>query len=345
MTGLLLINLGTPDAPTPSAVRRYLREFLSDPRVLDMNGFGRFLLLNFIILPFRPKQSAEAYKKIWDDTRGSPLLYHGQDLTALVQQRLGKAFHVALAMRYGAPSIRQSLSELRAKGIDRLIAFPLFPQYASSSGGSALQEVLEVLKDEWNVANLCTIEPFYDHPAFVKAFASVGASVLDSMQPDHILFSFHGLPERQILKSDDSGQCLAKPECCDAMTAANRNCYRAQSYATARALAETLSLDEKRYTVCFQSRLGKIPWIKPYTDEALTELAQSGVKKLAVFCPAFVADCLETLEEIGMRAKEQFIEEGGEQLELVPSLNASDMWADAVCTIVRDQCMRYGATE
>jgi ferrochelatase len=336
-TGLLLINLGTPDEATTPAVRRYLAEFLADPRVLDINPVGRWLLLHGIILRTRPAKSAEAYEKIWDE-RGSPLLYHSRDLAAAVQERLGPTWRVALGMRYGNPSIASAYRELRDAGIDRIVALPLYPQYASSSTGSSLERLFELAKREENVPPLEVAPAFYDDPGFITAFEQVGRPVLDELRADHVLFSFHGLPERHMRKGDPTGRhCLASPTCCDAIVAANRNCYRAQSYATARALAAALGLQAPAWSVSFQSRLGRTPWIRPYTDVVLDELAAKGVKRLAVFCPAFVADCLETLEEIGMRAREQFRAAGGEELVLVPSLNSTPAWADAVVALASRQ--------
>jgi ferrochelatase len=340
MTGLLLLNLGTPDAPDTSAVRRYLREFLSDPRVIDINPVGRFLLLELVILPFRPARSAEAYRKIWTD-RGSPLLFHSRDLTERVRERLGPRWHVALAMRYGKPSIAAALDELRQAGVDRIVVLPLFPQYASSSTGSALEAVMGVAGQQWNVPRLSVIEDFYDHAGMIDAFVAQGRPVIEDIRADHVLFSFHGLPERQVQKSDDTGRhCLIADDCCARITTANRNCYRAQSFATARLLAARLGLTSDGYTVCFQSRLGRTPWIQPYTDHVLDQLAAAGKKRLAVFCPAFVADCLETLEEIGIRAREQFQAAGGEDLALVPSLNSTPAWADAVVDLARRHARR-----
>jgi ferrochelatase len=333
MKGLLLINLGSPDAPTTPAVRRYLREFLSDPRVIDINPVGRALLLNAVILPFRPAKSAAAYQKVWTD-EGSPLLVHSRALAAAVAERLAGSHVVELAMRYGQPSIAGALERLRAAGASELTVFPLYPHYAASSTGSSLEEVFRVAGAHWVVPSLRVVPPFHDDPGFLDAFAAVGAPVLAEGRFDHVLFSFHGLPERQVRKSDDSGaHCLASAGCCDALGAVNRNCYRAQSYATARALAARLGLAEGGYGVSFQSRLGRTPWIRPYTDVVLPELVAQGKRRLAVFCPAFVADCLETLEEIGIRAREQWQGLGGEHLALVPSLNATPAWVDAVASL------------
>lgn len=336
--GLLLVNLGTPARPEAGAVRRYLREFLSDPRVLDVNPLGRFLLLNAVILPLRAGQSARAYAKVWTE-RGSPLLVHSQDLLEKVRARLAPQVVVELGMRYGEPSLAGALERLRAAGCDRLAVLPLYPQYASSSTGSSLQEVWRVTGELWNTPSVQAVPAFYDHPAFLDALALVARPALDEAAPDRVLMSFHGLPERQIKKSDASGygrHCLAAPGCCDAIVDANRMCYRAQCFATARGLAARLGLGLDRYEVTFQSRLGRTPWIRPYTDVRARELAAAGVKRLAVLCPAFVADCLETLEEIGLRLREDFLAHGGEELRLVPSLNATDAWADGVVTIARE---------
>jgi ferrochelatase len=331
-TGLLLINLGTPDEPTTPAVRRYLREFLSDPRVIDINAVGRALLLNLIILPTRPAKSAEAYRKVWDAERGSPLLAHSKDLADGVQAKLGESWRVQLAMRYGNPSIPAALDALRTVGVDRIVVLPLYPQYAASSTATSVARVMELVISRWDTQPHDIVPAFYADPGFLAAFAAVAEPAIAAAKPDHSLFSFHGLPERQIKTSDPTGSpCLASSTCCDSITAANQNCYRAQCYATARSLASRLGITD--YTVCFQSRLGRTPWITPHTDVLLDELAKQGKKRLAVLCPAFVADCLETLEEIGMRAREQFKAAGGEELTLVPSLNATPAWVDAVCAM------------
>jgi ferrochelatase len=337
--GLLLINLGTPDAPTPPAVRRYLREFLGDPRVLDISALGRAALLHLVILPRRPKASAHAYQSIWDPERGSPLLYHSRDLAAGVAQKLGDGWRVELAMRYASPSIADGLAALERAGVERIVVLPLFPQYASSSTGTAVARVMELAGERWNVPPLDFIPAFYDDPGFITAFERVAAPVLADFKPDHVLFSYHGLPVRQITKTDTAGtHCFKTPTCCE--TLANPHCYRAQCFATTRALAPRLGLAPERHTVCFQSRLGRTPWIEPFTDVELDRLAKAGTKRLAVMCPAFVADCLETLEEIGIRAREQWKAAGGEELVLVPSLNATPAWIDAVCAMAERHAAR-----
>ncbi|HUQ06509.1 MAG TPA: ferrochelatase [Kofleriaceae bacterium] len=331
-TGLLLINLGTPDEPTPAAVKRYLREFLNDPRVLDMNPVGRTLLLEVVILPRRPKLSAHAYQQIWDKERGSPLLYHGKDLVAAVAARLGSEWRVELGMRYGSPDIAGALDRLIAAECARIVVIPLYPQYASSSTGSSLDHLYTLAAKKNNVPPLAVVPSFFADDGFLAAAAAVARPRLDALAPEHVLFSFHGLPEHHMRDGDPTGgkHCLASPSCCDAVAGPSRDCYRAQCFATARALAARLALADGAWTVSFQSRLTKVPWIKPYTDEVLPELAKKGVKKIAVLCPAFVADCLETLEEIGIRAAEQWKKDGGETLELIPSLNSEPAWVDAV---------------
>jgi ferrochelatase len=330
---VLVVNLGTPDAPTTSAVRRYLREFLSDPRVLDINAVGRWMLVNLIIAPFRSPKSAEAYQQVWLP-EGSPLVVYGDALTAQLQARFPDV-PILLAMRYQNPSIKAGMEALRAQGCDRVVIFPLFPQYASSSTGSALEEVYRVASENWNTPWIQVIAPYYDDAGFIEALTTIGRAHLDRQAPDHVLFSFHGLPERHCVKSDMSGQhCLKKPDCCEIIVDANRNCYRAQCVQTGRALAAALGLGEDDYTICFQSRLGRTPWIQPYTDELVTALGKKGVKSIAVFCPAFTADCLETIEEIGMRALEDFEKAGGETLELVPSLNAHPAWVNAAANLI-----------
>ena len=331
----MLLNLGTPDSPSVPDVRRYLREFLSDPRVIDINPIGRWLLLNLVILPFRPARSARQYQSIWTE-QGSPLLFHSRALAAGVAQSLGADYVVELGMRYGAPSIPSALARLQAADPHKIVVVPLFPQYSAAASGSALERVYQVLGEQWNVPAVETEAPFYDDPGFIGAFADVARRHLASFRADFVLFSYHGLPERHMRKSDPTGShCLQSASCCDVLVPANRNCYRAHCYATTRALAAKLGLSPQGHSVSFQSRLGRTPWIHPYTDEVLPQLAKAGKKRLAVMSPAFVADCLETVEEIGIRANEQWRALGGEALLLVPSLNAEPAWVETVARLVR----------
>lgn len=336
--GVLVVNLGSPDAPTVAAVRAYLRVFLSDPRVLDMNPIGRWFLLNFVILPTRPKASAHAYQQIWTE-EGSPLLVHGRALVEGMRESLPAHFDVELAMRYGSPSITSGLDALLQRGADRLVIFPLYPHYASSSTGSTLEAVYTDLAARYATPSVSVVPPYYADPAFLEALEAVSVPTLEAEQPDYVLLSFHGLPERHVKLSDHSGEhCLQVEDCCSSITVANRDCYRAQCYATARLLAERLNLQEGAWGVSFQSRLGKTPWIQPHTDATLAALAAKGVKRLAVLCPAFTADCLETLEEIQIRNAAAFVEAGGERLSLVPCLNSHPKWIESAVKLTRAAC-------
>lgn len=316
-TGLLLINLGTPDAPTTAAVRRYLREFLSDPRVLDMHPVLRWLLLNGVILLRRPQRSAAQYRSIWTDA-GSPLLVHGRALAEKLAARLGPEARVQLAMRYGHPSIASALQQFRAEGISRITVFPLFPHYASSSWGSAVAKVYAEAARWWNTPALTVVPPYYDHPAYLHALRTVAQPVLDQCKPDHLLISFHGIPVRHIRKSGEGSAF----------------CYRTQCEATAAGLIRALGWPPDRTTISYQSRLGRDPWVQPFTDHVIPQLAARGIRRLAVACPSFVADCLETLEEIGERARTQFTQAGGESLTLIPALNSHDVWVEVMCTLL-----------
>ena len=332
--GVLLLQLGTPESTSVRDVRSYLREFLSDPRVLDMPAPARAILLNAIILPFRPRRSAEAYEKIWTDA-GSPLTIHSASLRDKVQARLGDRYLVEFGMRYKSPSIASAIDRLEGAGIERLVVLPLFPQYASASGGSALAKTFELLGQRWNVPDVTTLGAFYDSPGFVKSVAVVAEPALGSFDADHVLFSYHGLPESQIKKGDASGAwCLKSESCCSAITDTNRFCYRAQSFATTRALVAEMGLPEDRTSTTFQSRLAGQKWIEPYTDKTLPLLYEQGVRRLAIFTPSFVADCLETIEEIGIRARIQWEELGGEALLLIECVNASEVWADSVADMI-----------
>jgi len=343
VNGLLLVNLGTPDAPTPAAVRRYLAEFLWDERVIDLHPVARAALLYGVVLPFRPARSARAYTKVWDPVRGSPLLFHGLDLRDAVAQRLGQGWKVELGMRYGSPALAGALDALIAAGCEDILVLPLYPQYASSSTGSTRAALMAHAATLPRVPPLRFLGDFYTHPGFIEVQAALleealAAGALGGEPPDHVLFSFHGLPERQVRATDLSPQrdhCLQASSCCERITEANRGCYRAQSYATARALADRLCLADGTWSVSFQSRLGRTPWIKPYTDEVLPELAAQGHRRIAVLCPSFTADCLETLEEIGMGAKDMFHAACGGALLQVPCVNADPRWAEVVAGMAR----------
>jgi len=330
--GLLLVNLGTPDAPRPREVRRYLREFLSDPRVLDLPAWRRFLLLELLILPRRPRHSAAAYRKIWTP-EGSPLLVHGRALAAKLQARLEESVQVELAMRYGRPSIAGALERFERAGVSRLALLPLYPQYSSAATGSTIERVLRLAAARWNTPYVQVVPPFYDHPAYLDARAEGIRPWLAARPPERVYMSFHGLPERQLRRGDlGGGHCLVRADCCVEIGAANHACYRAQCFATARRLRERLGLASEKVIVCFQSRLGRTPWLRPYTDELLVEEACRGVRD-AIVVPAFVADCLETLEELGMRGVEAWRAHGGDSLRVVPALNADDRFVEALVAI------------
>jgi ferrochelatase len=334
-TGVLLVNLGTPDAPTPAAVRRYLKEFLGDPRVIDLPGPLRWLLLRAVILPFRPRRSAHAYAQIFTE-RGSPLRLYTDALAAKLQRALGESHVVAVGMRYGSPLLRDALGALRAAALSRIVVVPLFPQYASASTGTALEAVYAIAGESLTVPHLAIVPPYFDHPAFIEAVAAVARPLLAASDPDHVVMSYHGLPERQIRASDPTGShCLMRGDCCERIAAANAMCYRAQCVATSRALAHALDLDPDRYTIAFQSRLGRAAWIGPATDKIIPELAANGHRRLAVICPSFVSDCLETLEEIGLRARDQWRGTGGTDFTLIPCVNDHPTWVQGVAALVK----------
>ncbi len=334
--GVLLLQLGTPDSTEVGDVRRYLREFLSDPRVLDLPAPARFLLLNAVILPFRPRRSAEAYEKVWTD-KGSPLTLNTAALAQRVAAILGEGYRVAYGMRYRNPSIASAVEQLLSEGCRRLMLLPQFPQYASASTGSALEKALQVIGSRVRVPEIRCAGSFYDHPGFLEAVAGIAGPLLDGFGPDHVVFSYHGLPEKQVQRSDPTGEwCLRTPGCCDSMAMANTFCYRAQCFATSRGLIDVLGLDEGATSTTFQSRLAGQKWIEPYTDHRLPQLYLEGVRRLAVLTPSFTADCLETIEEIGIRGRRQWADLGGEDFLLVPCVNADHRWVEAVASMVRE---------
>jgi protoporphyrin/coproporphyrin ferrochelatase len=326
---ILLINLGTPDAPTPSKVGKYLTQFLNDRRVIDINPIGRFALVNLIIVPFRRFKSAKLYHEIWTK-EGSPLLLNSLALKEKLQAHMGDKYIVELAMRYQTPSIKSVLEKLRQQRPSKIHILPLYPQYASSSTGSTLEEVMNQIKGWEVIPDLNFISKFFDRPEFIEALIDE-AKQHNHNDYDHVLFSYHGLPERQIKKASIhyGGNKCQLGECCNSLNADNQYCYRANCIATTRALVKALNIPEGKYTSTFQSRLDN-KWLKPYSDKVIEELGKKGAKKLLVFSPAFVADCLETLHEIGTEYELLFKEFGGEKITLVNSLNANQKWVEAL---------------
>ncbi len=330
---VLLINLGTPDAPTPSKVGKYLTQFLNDRRVIDINPIGRFILVNLIIVPFRSFKSSKLYQAIWTK-EGSPLLLNSIELKKKLQQKLGEEYTVELAMRYQKPSIKEALENLRKHSPEKIHILPLYPQHASSSTGSTVEEVLRQIKGWEVIPNLNIISKFYDHPKFIEALVNE-AKKHDVSQYDHVLFSYHGLPERQIRKASVhyGGNSCEMGSCCNSITQKNQFCYRANCFETTRQLVKALNISEDKYTTAFQSRLDN-KWLQPFSDKVVAGLAEKGAKKLLVFSPAFVADCLETIYEIGTEYEEIFKHKGGEKITLVNSLNSNDDWVEAVKEIL-----------
>ena len=332
--GILLVNLGTPLSPKTSDVRTYLKEFLMDGRVVDIGFVQRWLLVNGIIAPFRAPKSAQEYRKLWT-SKGSPLLFYSVELKEKLQTYLGEDYQVELAMRYQQPTIAAGLERLRRANLDSITIVPLFPQYASATTGSVHEAVMKIVARWQLIPSLHFIDQFAEHPAFITSFAAVARPYLEKDDYDYVLFSYHGLPERQLRKADPECKCC--DACCLPYTRRNRLCYRAQCLATTQALAQSLNLPDSKYSVSFQSRLGKTPWIQPYTEEVITELAQKGIRKLLVFSPAFVADCLETTIEIGETYKEQFEElNEGNELVLVESLNSQAVWVEGLGRIIKE---------
>jgi ferrochelatase len=316
-------------------VRKYLREFVMDGRVIDIPFWRRFLLINFVIAPFRSPQSARAYHELWT-AQGSPLKIYGVKLEGLLQEALGPVFEVKLAMRYQSPSIKTVLSHFKGRNFKELIILPLYPQYASSSTGSTIEEVMNVLKGWEVVPEIKLVSKFFDHPLFIKASVEIAKKYMAQENYDHYLFSYHGLPEQHILKSSCDDYCRLG-DCCWAYSSKNQYCYRAQCFETTRLLVKALGIKKGDYTICFQSRLGKKPWIKPYTDEVIKLLPGRGLKKILIFSPAFIADCLETTVEIGIEYKKLFLEHGGERWDLVESLNANAAWVECLKQIILER--------
>ncbi len=326
--GVMLMNLGSPDSTEVKDVSRYLKEFLMDERVIDYPWFLRTLLVKGIIVPFRAPKSAEAYKTVWTK-EGSPLVV----LTKQLQQALQKEVteKVVISMRYGNPSPEAAFEELLQKepGLEEVVLVPLYPHYAMSSYETAVEYAMETYKKKNYSFKISTIKPFFDDPAYLDAMVTNIQPYLQQ-EYDHILFSYHGIPERHIRKSDTTGQhCLAVNDCCNIASPAHAHCYRHQAFTTTRKIVEMLKIPVAKHSIAFQSRLGK-GWLQPFTDIRLEEMPKEGIKKLLVICPAFISDCLETLEEIDERGREEFLKAGGESFTMIPCLNTHPVWVKAI---------------
>ncbi|MCH8032405.1 MAG: ferrochelatase [Bacteroidetes bacterium] len=325
--GVLLINLGTPDSPSVRDVRKYLFEFLNDPRVIDIPAIARFFLVNFVIVPFRAPKSAKIYKDLWTKD-GSPILIYGRSIQDKLQLALEDDFKVHLAMRYQNPGMDEILARMEKNNYKKIIIIPLFPQYASASTGSAIDKVMKLISKWWIIPEINVISQFYDNEGYLNTIVE-RAKKHNIDEYDHILFSYHGLPVRQVDKVYGDGTLCEEHNCESEINESNSYCYKATCYATTRLLVEKLNIQNEKYTVCFQSRLDK-KWIEPFSDEVVIEQAKKGAKKLLVFSPAFVADCLETTVEIGMEYQKLFEQYGGEKIQLVESLNDHPMWIEAL---------------
>ena len=327
--GILLVNLGSPDTFEPADVKEYLREFLLDERVIDLPKPLRKLLVEGIILNIRPKESGEAYELIWWD-EGSPLIVITEQVCNKLKNRLGDKIPVSIGMRYGNPSIKKGIEDLLKENVhlEEVFLVPLYPQYAMATTETVTEKAKEVVKEYFPHLKLRLKKPFYNDPYYIRALG-------ESMRPhltddiDHLIFSYHGVPERHIKKRDITGKhCLKCNDCCNVTSVAHTYCYRHHDIMTTKNVAEYLDLDSMSFTYsnAFQSKLGIDPWLTPATDKELERLAEEGIKKVAVVCPAFISDCIETLEEIGIRGQEEFMEAGGKELKLIPCINDHDLW-------------------
>ncbi len=322
--GVVFSNLGTPKSATAKDVGAYLGEFLMDPHVIQISKPLRWLLVRGIIVPFRKKKSAKNYQKVWT-SEGSPLLVETQRAAAALQLKLGSNYQVEVAMRYGSPSFAEARKKL--EDCSRVILFAQYPQYAESTTVTGLQSFYQHFADK----ETQVIEPYYDAPWFIEAYVRVLKQKLATLSHDHLLMSFHGLPTSHLHKSDSTGEhCLKLVDCCDHATGSILDtCYRAQCFKSARALASGLGLSLDKYSISFQSRLGRQKWIEPYTEQTYSDLIQKGVRHLAVICPGFSVDGLETLEEIAMEGRQTFLSQGGESFHFVPCLNSEELWIEA----------------
>jgi len=334
MKGALLVNLGSPNSTSVKDVKNYLDEFLMDKRVIDIPYLVRAFVVKGIILNTRPKKSAEAYKKIWWD-EGSPLIVLSERLHKKVQTQTD--IPVELAMRYGNPSIKSSIQKLANKGVTEIYLIPLYPQFAMATTETIVVLANQIIKKQFPNIKIIDVPAFYKQPDYIEALSNSIQKHLEKTQPDHLLFSYHGVPERHIKKSDvTKSHCKIDGSCCNSPSAAHEFCYRHQCYETTKLVADKLNLNEGFFSTSFQSRLGRDPWLQPYTDKTIDDFAQNGVKNLAVVTPAFVSDCLETLEEIGMEAKHSFKENGGIDFSTIPCLNDDDAWVKTLASWINN---------
>lgn len=334
MKGILLVNLGSPDSPNPKDVKKYLGEFLMDERVIDVPNWARTLLVKGIILNTRPKASAKAYKKIWWE-EGSPLIVLSERLKESVQQHLD--LHVALAMRYGSMSIKSGLQELEHKGVTDVLIIPLYPQFAMATTETILVLADELQKEFFPKMSLEHLPPFYNDDDYIKVLAESIKAYLKDKKYDHLLFSYHGIPERHIRKSDVTKEhCKIDKSCCSTPSEAHAYCYKHQCVEVTRLVGEYLKMEPGTFSTSFQSRLGFDPWLRPYTDRTIERLGKEGVKNMAIVTPAFVSDCLETLEEIAMEGEEIFHEAGGDNFTTIPCLNDDPQWVSLLVKWIRE---------
>lgn len=339
---VLLVNLGSPDAPETQPVREYLNQFLMDPYVIQLPWPLRRLIVSLFVLPKRPAQSAKAYASIWGEN-GSPLITLSQDLQQELQQQLDMP--VGLAMRYGKPSIESQLLALaEQQGIEEILFIPLYPHYADSTVTTSVMEAQRVIEQYKLSVQLNVLAPFYQQADYIDALYECSREPLQAADYDHVLFSYHGLPESHLHTADPTGShCLKQADCCNTPSPAHDTCYRHQVLRTTQLFVERAGLTADQYSVAFQSRLGKAKWLEPSTSHTLEKLAQQGIKRVLVLCPAFVTDCLETLEEIAIKGKEDFIAAGGESLQLIPCLNDHPRWVATLTNWCKPQPLRVGS--
>lgn len=329
--GVLLVNVGTPDSPKVKDVRKYLLEFLSDPRVIEIPAIARYFLVNFIIVPFRAPKSAKIYRELWTEN-GSPIIIYGESVRRELQNELGDNYQVELAMRYQNPNINDVLEQMGKSNYKKVMVIPLFPQYASATTGSVVENVFKIISEWAVIPETKIINQFYDDENFLNAIVEISKKY-NINEFDHIIFSYHGLPLRQLDYVHKSGKMCDELNCENEINEENKFCYKATCYATTRLLTAKLNIPKEKYTVAFQSRLNR-KWLEPFTDKIIIDMAEKGAKKILIFSPAFVADCLETTIEIGVEYQQLFKKYGGEKIQLVESLNDHPLWVNSLKEMV-----------